>query len=369
MVDGLPETHISRECQETIEIQCIRAIRAWKDNGYLGQALNDTSVADGVSIENLPPEKTGFTRWIRQTGNADAYRDPDGTARGTATLATSAASAGTPRNVFLYLHGGGYRKYKPTDGYVLAISTRLAKECSAPVLAIDYRLAPEFTVASRAAVQDVIAAVRWLHERFPESRIFLAGDSAGAGLALASVLSLLEHRDVPELVVDAKSLLDLVAGIVLLSPYIDLTMTSPGFKTTMYRYDDAFGDIFYTNHCRTSNEVADREWLRNRAMDYIGDSKPDDPYCSPVYIPDDALAQFPPILALVGGHEIYLHETTQLSERAQRLGVNCSLRVFPRMWHDWFNFCEVPVKAGVSSSELEAALATYSCIARWIEST
>merc|ERR1719476_52047 len=143
-------------------------------------------------------------------------------------------------------------------------------------------------------------------------------------------------------------------------------MDSPGFQSNMFSYDDATGDIFYSNHCKSSDPEKDRAWLRNRAKDYIGTSIPGDPYCSPVFIEDDALRQFPPILAMVGGAEVFLHETEALAERAGGLGVNAQLRVYDRMWHDWFNFCELPSKVKGSGPPMQQAVAAYRDVADWI---
>ncbi|CAK0843297.1 unnamed protein product [Prorocentrum cordatum] len=352
------------------EIRCARAIRAWKESGYQGEALNDSEARDDVELTELSPEETGFATWVRSTGNPAAYLDPDGTPRGTATLAVP--MSGTPDNfVALYLHGGGYRKYKPTDGYVAAVSTWLAAVCVAPVLTIDYRLAPEFDAASHAAIDDVHHALHWLRLRYPAAKIFVIGDSAGAGLALSSTYALLTGG----IVGAAQARVhppDLPAGLCLLSPYIDLTMNSPGFENAMFNPETGSGDIFYTNHDGSSNADTDRDWLRNRAMDYIGHLSPDDPLCSPTFIPDAALARFPPILALVGGAEVFLQETWQFIDRAVTAGARAKLMVFDRMWHDWFNFCNLPSKIGTSggstSQHLSAAVEAYEALSAWVRS-
>merc|ERR1719330_261171 len=186
----------------------------------------------------------------------------------------------------------------------------------------------------------------------PNATIFLAGDSAGAGLALSTTLECLRRQKEH----DGASCPKLPAGIAMVSPYLDLTMTSPGFDDAMFRYEDGFGDIFYSNHDRASDPQADREWLQNRAKDYIGTASPDDPRCSPCFMSDAELGQFPPILAMVGGHEVFAHETRRFAERAQSLGVPCTLSVYPWMWHDWLNYCELPQKLQISSSALRPAV-------------
>merc|ERR1712187_271495 len=148
--------------------------------------------------------------------------------------------------------------------------------------------------------------------------------------------------------------------------YIDLTMKSPGFEQAMFRYETCRGDWLYTNHNEEADASADREWLRRRARDYIGRAKDDDPYCSPFYICDENLRKFPPILALVGSEEIFAHETSVFMQRAKRLGVSCELQVFDGMWHDWFNFCDLPRKLHDHDDQLEAAVAAYRAVASFV---
>lgn len=353
------------------EIRCARAIRAWKDGGYQGEALNDNGARDDVELTEISPQEAGFAAWVRSTGNSTAYRDPDGSPRGTATLAVP--NSGTRDDLAaLYLHGGGYRKYKPTDGYVAAVSTWLAVACVAPVLAIDYRLAPEHDAASHAAIDDVHEALHWLRLKYSHADIIIVGDSAGAGLALSSTHALLVGNEMGAAEARTRPP-DLPAGLCLLSPYIDLTMDSLGFEHAMFSYEDGSGDIFYSNHDGSANAMADRDWLRNRAKDYIGNLSPDDPLCSPAFIPDAVLARFPPMLAMVGGAEVFLQETREFINRAATVGVEAKLVVFDRMWHDWFNFCNLPGKitasGGSTGQHLSAAVEAYEALSDWVHSS
>jgi epsilon-lactone hydrolase len=94
---------------------------------------------------------------------------------------------GSRDRVLLYLHGGGYVSCSPQTHR--AITTALARRLKCPVFALDYRLAPEHPFP--AAVDDAAAAFAWLTESGLEpEKIALAGDSAGGGLALATMLCL-----------------------------------------------------------------------------------------------------------------------------------------------------------------------------------
>jgi epsilon-lactone hydrolase len=110
----------------------------------------------------------------------------------------------------LYLHGGAYYFGSPETHRALTVE--LARSSNAAVFALDYSLAPEHPFP--AALQDALRAYRTLLDRgmAPQS-IVVAGDSAGAGLALAMLIALREAGD------------PLPSGAVLFSPWADLTTT------------------------------------------------------------------------------------------------------------------------------------------------
>src|ERR1700730_18289353 len=94
-------------------------------------------------------------------------------------------------HVVLYLHGGGYVIGSPRSHRHLAAA--IAGAAGASALSLDYRLAPENP--SPAAVDDAVACYRWLLEQgvSPE-HIVIAGDSAGGGLTVATLLALSDAR-------------------------------------------------------------------------------------------------------------------------------------------------------------------------------
>jgi epsilon-lactone hydrolase len=108
----------------------------------------------------------------------------------------------------LYLHGGAY--YFGSPAAHRALTVELARSAQAAVFALDYSLAPEHPFP--AALEDTLRAYRTLLARGigPGSIVF-AGDSAGAGLALATLVALRDAGD------------PLPAGAVLFSPWADLT--------------------------------------------------------------------------------------------------------------------------------------------------
>src|SRR5262249_54412092 len=111
----------------------------------------------------------------------------------------------------LYLHGGGYqmgsvRTHKELCG-------RIARATGVRLLPIDYRLPPEHPYP--AAVEEAVAAYRWLAGRVDPGRIAIAGDSAGGGLTLATLVALREAGE------------RLPACAVCLSPFADLSDEGP----------------------------------------------------------------------------------------------------------------------------------------------
>lgn len=210
----------------------------------------------------------------------------------------------TPRRyderIILYLHGGAYSVGSCASHR--GIAAHIAKASCARVLMPEYRLAPEHPFP--AALEDAIAVYRELLEdgMTPES-IVLAGDSAGGGLALSTMVML---RDCGE---------PLPAAAVLLSAWTDLAATGKSLQT-----------------------CADKDpWLRPdrvaiTAERYHGNVDARDPRVSPLYAD---LHGLPPLLIQVGDHEILLSDSTRLAERAEDAGVDVTLEVWEGMWHVW----------------------------------
>lgn len=204
----------------------------------------------------------------------------------------------------LYLHGGGY-----VIGSInthRALAARLSRDLDAKVLIIDYRLAPENP--HPAAVDDAVAAFRFLvAEGFAANQIVLAGDSAGGGLTVATLLAL---RDAGEA---------LPAAGACLSPWFDLGGTGDSNTTRA-----------------ASDPVVNMPGLLRMAQMYIGDRKPKEvPTGSPLYSDPKGL---PPLLLQVGDVEILLDDSTRFAEKASAAGVDVQLEVWPEMVHVWHAF-------------------------------
>jgi epsilon-lactone hydrolase len=211
------------------------------------------------------------------------------------------APAADDGRVILYTHGGGYNYGSVATHRSLA--GRLAIAASARVLSIDYRLAPEHPFP--AAVDDGVAAFRWLmRQGVRPERLVLCGDSAGGGLALATLLAL---RDAGE---------RLPAAAVCLSPLTDLA--KEGASMTTHAHLDP---------------IVDPESSGANARRYLGPhGDPKHPLASPLHAD---LSGLPPLLILVGTWEVLLDDSTRFAERARAAGVDVDLQVWEEMVHIW----------------------------------
>ncbi|WP_020013250.1 alpha/beta hydrolase [Promicromonospora sukumoe] len=229
---------------------------------------------------------------------------PDGThvtettRGGVPTLDITVPQAGDDAPVLLYLHGGGYVIGDAGTGVPLAAA--LAARAGLRAVAPDYRLAPEHPFP--AAVDDGLAAYRALLERTDASRVVVAGDSAGGGLALATVLT---ARDAG---------LPLPAAVVTFSGWFDLTLSGASLTGK-----------------ESVDPIFDAANIREYAATYLPDgADPRDPLASPLLAD---LRGLPPLLLQVGTHEVLLDDTTGLAARAASADVDVTLEVYAGSAH------------------------------------
>ncbi len=205
--------------------------------------------------------------------------------------------------VVLYLHGGGYVIGSPRSHRHLA--SAIASALGGAALMLDYRLAPEHPFP--AAVDDAVAAYRWLLDAGTAARrLVIAGDSAGGGLTVATLLALGEAGLTPP------------AAGVCISPWVDLTCS---------------GKSYATHATRDPIVVADS--VAEMARLYLAGTDPRTPLASPLCA---NLAGLPPLLIHVGSEEVLLDDATALAAHAQAAGVDTTIEVWPDMIHVWHWF-------------------------------
>ena len=208
--------------------------------------------------------------------------------------------------VVLYVHGGGY--VMGSAGSHRDVTGRLSKAAGARVLSLNYRLAPEHPFP--APVDDAVAAYRWLlAQGISPGNIAVAGDSAGGGLAIATLLAL---RDAGE---------PLPAAGIGISPWVDMEGTGESMTTRA-----------------AVDPVVQKEGLLGMAKLYLGDADPKNPLAAPLHAD---LAGLPPLLLQVGDAETLLDDSTRLAERARAAGVDVTLKVWDEMPHVWHLFAPI----------------------------
>ncbi len=216
------------------------------------------------------------------------------------------ASGAADDRIVLYLHGGGYVMGSINTHRELA--SRLSRAAAARVLLIDYRLAPEHP--HPAAVEDAVSAYRWLLARgVTPSHLAIAGDSAGGGLTVATLVAL-RDAGVP-----------LPAAAVCLSPWVDL---------------EGLGESMSTR--AAVDPMVQREPLQRLAALYLDGQDPRTPLAAPLHAD---LRGLPPLLIQVGDAETLLDDATRLAERARAAGVDVTLEPWPEMIHVWQLFANM----------------------------
>jgi acetyl esterase/lipase len=204
-----------------------------------------------------------------------------------------APSSGTARGVYLDLHGGGFYMGSAARGDVH--NRRLAHALGIAVVSVDYRLAPEHPWP--AAPDDCETAALWLLEeaetRFGATRLAIGGVSAGATLAMTTLLRL---RD--------RSVGGRFVGAALQFGTYDMSAETPAGR----RLDGEFFIQAYAGH------VADRT----------------NPDISPVY---GDLRGLPPVLLVVGSLDILLEDNLVMATRLSAAGGEVDVRVYPESPH------------------------------------
>ena len=203
-----------------------------------------------------------------------------------------------PCHVVLYFHGG---VYVMGDAFLAAdLASQVGRRTHAKVISVDYRLAPEHPYP--AAVADALAAYEaLLHNGVVPSAIAFAGESAGGGLAVATMVNARDHG------------LPLPAAAYVMSPYADLTLAGTTMETR-----------------REVDLLLSRERLQPRVTDYVSGQDAALGLISPVFADLSAL---PPLIIQAGSHEVLLDDAVRLARGAATADVEVTLDITPRVPH------------------------------------
>jgi acetyl esterase/lipase len=212
----------------------------------------------------------------------------------------TATPVASSSEVILYLHGGGY-VWGSLKSHRHLVS-ELGRAARMRTLALDYRRAPEFPFP--LALDDAVSGYEFLLARgFKPGQVTVAGDSAGAGLAVALLVRLKELG------------LQQPAGALLLSPWVDMTATADSYRRNARR-----------------DPVLDREIMQFLAEQYLGERSRETPLASPVFAD---LAGIAPLTVFVGATETLLDDALALCRAAGLADVGVRLEIGPKMVHVW----------------------------------
>jgi epsilon-lactone hydrolase len=203
-----------------------------------------------------------------------------------------------PRHVVLYFHGGVY--VMGDAALAAGLASQIGQRTRAKVISVDYRLAPEHPYP--AAVDDALAAYEaLLRNGTAPADIAFAGESAGGGLAIATLVNARDHG------------LTLPAAVFVMSPYADLTLAGTTMETK-----------------READPLLSREALQARVPDYTSGQDAALGLISPIFAD---LSGLPPLIIQAGTHEVLLDDAIRLARQAATADVEVTLDLTPGVPH------------------------------------
>jgi epsilon-lactone hydrolase len=229
-----------------------------------------------------------------------------------------------PRHVVLYFHGG---VYVLGDAFQAAgLAAQVGRRTSAKAISVDYRLAPEHPYP--AAIDDALSAYQALLEGgTAPSDIAFAGESAGGGLAVATMVNAREHG------------LPLPAAALLMSPYADLTLAGTTMQTK-----------------RTADPLLSPEALRARVADYTAGQDAALGLISPIFAD---LSGLPPLIIQAGTHEVLLDDAIRLARQAATADVEVTLDITPGVPHVFQAYYAILDEAAAALDRAGELLSAY----------
>ncbi len=241
---------------------------------------------------------------------------PKGTERESVTLPGAEFEAewigveGTdPERVVLYLPGGAFIVRMPNVHS--AMVSKLCRNANAKALMVYYRLAPEHPFP--ACLDDAILAYQWLLDQgIPAEKIAIAGDSAGGGLTLSTLLAI-KQRSLP-----------MPGCAYMLSPLLDVSDHAPS------RWKNAASDA--------ALPAPQNRAINPRPM-YLGENAPEDPMVSPI---NGDFTGLPPLYIQVSDSEMLLDDSLRLARRGHSYDVEVTVDLWHKVPHVWQIFGFLP---------------------------
>jgi epsilon-lactone hydrolase len=212
----------------------------------------------------------------------------------------------------VYAHGGGL-----VSGSIAthrSFASHLAVATGRTVVLVEYRLVPDnpFT----APRDDVIAVYRRLlaDGRWRSNALAMGGDSNGAGVVMAAMVALRDNGD------------DLPACAFSISGAFDISLSGHSVETR-----------------ESVDPILSKALLLDWQKEYFRDRIDlQNPVVSPLFA---SLGELPPLLLLVGDHDIWLSDSTRLADQVRGANGAVFLSIYPEMWHVWPMSLEIPETA------------------------
>lgn len=284
-------------------------------SGAARAALERLIGADGSALNAafVAPSPDDHQAWLRVKAAvdgkyADAVKGLAGQLRSTVETVRAGSTTvhiATPETLsnadraYIDLHGGALVF---GGGEACRAGARMqADQHGVKCYGVDYRTPPEHPYP--AALDDAVSAYRYVLERHRPDDIVIGGRSAGGNLAAAT---LLRARDEG---------MPFPAGLVLLSPQVDLTESGDSFET------NRLVDLMLPGPLMASNLL------------YAAGVELSQPYASPLF---GDLEGFPPTFLQSGTRDLFLSNTVRMHRALRRSGVRAELHVFEAMPHGGF---------------------------------
>jgi acetyl esterase/lipase len=218
-------------------------------------------------------------------------------------IATFESKEEVRKNHIIFYHGGAY--IFEASPYHWQLAELIVKKSFCRMTLVDYPLAPEHTY--KDTFETISRVYTTLVMQYPDDNFILMGDSAGGGLALAFAQKLIQekHEKLP-------------SSIVLLSPWLDLTLSNPEIKKLESR-----------------DFILSVQMLQNAAMKYSKGDDPDQYLLSPI---NGNLDHLPKTLVFFGTEELFHADCLKLKSLMADSKQKHVFREYENMQHDWAIF-------------------------------
>lgn len=290
-----------------------------KHNAFSLRRLLSRHMARTAGKTVMSPENPRQIARKRMDAAADRLPAPDDVQVEKTELSGLSALAFTPDDVrpglLLFLHGGGYSLGSAKSHQPLV--TRLSRALRIKSVSVEYRLAPEHVFP--CAVDDGVTALNWAMSQ-SDGPVLIAGDSAGGGLALASLLRQRQQgRALPQ-------------GVYLISPWTDLTASG---ESTISR--------------AKADPMLKPDWIVTGAKLYLEDIPAETPEASPLFAD---LAGLPPMFIQTGDDEILRDDSIRFAQKLEQAGVPVHCEIWTALWHDFPLFAPLLPEADLALERL-----------------